>query len=87
MDDPTQSAYNFTTVGSYNPLASTVLNLPNFAWPGGAADPPGDLFSEDWDCPFPDNEVTESKFGIMIGAILCCTVLLVLVVVTAIIWK
>jgi hypothetical protein len=87
MTDPVVPAYNFTSVGFFNPLSATVVSLSDLVWPGGSKDPPTDLFVDDWDCPFSDDDVTTSNFGALVGVLMCVAILMILVVATALIWK
>jgi hypothetical protein len=80
-------SYTLATVGTYNPLASTVLQLNKFVWPNGDTETPTDTFVEDNDCPFSDDDVEGSKFGVIIGMVTCFTLLAVLVIISLFIWR
>jgi hypothetical protein len=87
MLDPNFPAYNFTSAGFYNPLSTTVVSLSNLVWPGGSKEAPADLFVEDWDCPFSDDDVSTSNFGTLIGVLMCSVILMILLLATLMIWK
>jgi hypothetical protein len=80
-------SYSLTNIGTYNPLASTVLELADFTWPDGSKETPSDRFTEDHECPFDDDDVTSSKFGVMIGMITCFTLLAIMIVTSLFIWR
>jgi hypothetical protein len=53
--------YKLTTVGRYNPIASTVLVLSDITWADGSTDTPVDTFPEDdYECPFDEDDVSRS---------------------------
>jgi hypothetical protein len=64
--------YTMTPVGTYDPLASTVLKLDDFVWP---------------DCPFSDDDVKESDFGIIVDLITCFTLLVIMALTSMFIWR
>jgi hypothetical protein len=79
--------FTLTSVGTYNPLASTVLQLDDFVGPNGETETPTDTIAEEHDCPFSDDDVKESDFGIMVGLITCFALLVVMVAMSLLIWR
>jgi hypothetical protein len=85
--DITNNEYEQTNVGSYHPLASTVLSIDGLIWADGSTDVPDDLFTNDNDCPFSDDDVKRSNFGVMVGCTVCFGILGVMIGVSWLVWK
>jgi hypothetical protein len=86
--------YNSTTddfdlypVGVYNPLAVQLFKLEKYTWPDGGTTPPSDTRETDNDCPFDDDDVESSEFGIIIANIVIFITLLVFCATTYLIGK
>jgi hypothetical protein len=64
-----------------------VLQLDNFVWSDGSTEPPVDAFVVDRDCPFDDDDVKQSDFGVMIGVLICMLLMAVMGGITVVVWK
>jgi hypothetical protein len=80
-------SYSLNQIATYNPLATIVLQLADFVWPDGSTKTPGDTFVTDNDCPFSDDDVKQSKTGVMIGFCICFSIILIMIVSSVVIWK
>ena len=65
--------------GVYNPLAAAlyVYYGDGIIWPDGTTNIPPDGKETDDDCPFPDDEIEDSKKGLQIAYMACLVCMLI----------